>query len=189
MNKKLTVIITILATALIFAGTNQAFAAEKPTTKVLTIAPTSVENIHTVLFQVCAGDAVNMRAPEVIVTSFAEVKTVHLSKVISMGTCTTTATQIQAFDPANIKIKVINKAKLNTMIDNAEKKLIKIKSNIALQNNNLQELLNTIPGNTPTKVVEISKLNEIGSNLVDLRKELRDARSEYYRLLYVLKGS
>lgn len=189
MNKKLPVITFVLATVLIFAGTNHAFAAETPTSKILAIAPTSIENLHTVIFQVCAGESVNMRAPEVIVSSFAEVKNVQLSKVIAKGTCTTTATQIQAFDQKNIKIKVITKAKINAMIDQAEKNLIRIKSDIAMQNNNLQDLLDTLPGNNPTKASEISKINEIGSTLSDLRKDLKDTRSEYYRLLYILKGN
>ena len=189
MNNKLTAIIAILATTLVLGGANHVYAAESPQSKILSISPTSIENLHSVIFQVCAGDAVKMRAPEVIVSSHAEVKTVHLNKAIGKGTCTVTATQIKAFDPAKIKIKVINKAKLNTMIDQAEKNLIKSKSNISKENIKLQDLMETLAGNAPTKATDISKINEIISNLVEFRKELKDARSEYYRLLYILKAN
>ena len=190
MNTKLTAITAILATTLLLAGSNtSAFAATAPTSKILAIAPTNVLNIHTVIFQVCAGDQTSMRAPEVLVASTFETKSVKLNKAIAKDTCTTTATQLTAIDPNNIKIKVINKSKLNTMIDAAEKRLFNIKKSISDVNAELQELMTTLPGNSPTKVTDVQKVNQISSKLVDLRKELSDSRSEYYRLLYVLKGA
>lgn len=189
MNRKLTIITAILVTTLLLGSSTHAFASLSPTSKILSISPTSVPNIHTVIFQVCASDSVNMRAPEVILKSLKEVKSVSLSKSVAKGTCTTSATQIAAFDPGNIKIKIIDKSKLNVLVDQAEQKLIKIQSSIAKNNDQLQDLLLVLPGNSPTKVSDISKINEITSQLSDLRKELKDARMDYYRLLYVLQAS
>jgi len=130
-----------------------------------------------------------MRAPEVIVRSLDEVKNVQLNKVISKGICTTTATQLTAFDPANIKIKVIDKSMLNNMITQAEKNLIKTKSEISKTNAELQALLESVSGNSPTKQSDIQKINDMTSKLVKLRKDLKDARTDYYKLLYVLKAN
>ncbi|GBH34194.1 hypothetical protein NZNM25_09850 [Nitrosopumilus zosterae] len=189
MKVKLTVFVAVLTASLLLAGPSHAFAASSPSSRILAIVPTSVENIHSVIFEVCASDTVNMRAPEVIINSLAEVKNVKLSKVIAKGTCTTNAAQLSAFDPANIKIKVIDKSKLNTMVDQAEKNLIKIKSDISKTNAELQGLLDNIPGNTPTKKDDIAKINDLTSKLSELRMQLKDVRSEYHRLLYILKGN
>ncbi len=189
MNGKITVITAILATTLLLVSTSHAYAALSPTSKILSISPTSVPNIHSVIFQVCASDSVNMRAPEVILKSLKEVKSVSLSKSVAKGTCTTSAAQLGAFDPGNIKIKVVDKSKLNTLVDQAEQKLIKTKSAIAKANDQLDSLLLELPGNTPKKASDVSKVSEITSQLSELRKELKDARMEYYRLLYVLQAS
>jgi len=130
-----------------------------------------------------------MRAPEVIVSSDSEVKNVNLNKAISTNTCTTTATAIKAFDVNTIKLKKVDKSKINTMITAAEKNLSKIKSKISKKNIDLEELLLTLPGgNNPTKPANVKKVNDITMELSDLRKQLKDARGEYYRLLYVIRG-
>ena len=190
MNAKLVAITAIFTSVLLLAGSStSALAATAPTAKILSIAPTNVLNTHTVIFQVCAGDQTSMRAPEVVVASLFETKSVKLNKAIAKNTCTITATQLTAFDPNNIKIKVIDKSKLNTMIDASEKRLVNIKKSISDSNAELQDLMATIPGNTPTKVSDVQKINQIASKLVEYRKELSDARTEYYRLLYILKGA
>lgn len=189
MRMKLTIFATVLSVTLLLAAPSQAFAAASPSAKVLTIAPTSVQNIYSVIFEVCSSDSTNMRAPEVIVRSLAEVKTVQLNKVLAKDTCTITATQLSAFDPANIKIKVVDKTKLNKMIDQSEKNLIKTKSEISMTNADLQALYQSLGGNSPTKQLDIQKINDLTSKLSDLRKELKETRADYFRLLYLLKAN
>jgi len=84
-------------------------------------------------------------------------------------------------------MKVVNKAKINTMIDQAEKNLNKVKAEIAATNDKLSALLSSIPGNSPANSSEVSLVNEITLKLKELRKQSSDARSEYYKLLYVIQ--
>ena len=186
---KLTLIASVVAATLLLSGTQVAFAQTMPSAKIVSIVPTSVDRIHTVIFQVCAGSETSMRAPEVVVRSLAEVKSVSLNKVIAKGTCTTTSTQLSAFDAKNIRIQVVDKTVLNKLVDKAEQKLIQLRTDIALTNEQLQDMVLTMPGNTPTQKTEIAKINDISSKLSELRKEVRDAKSEYYRLLYLLQAS
>lgn len=75
------------------------------------------------------------------------------------------------------------------MITQAEKNLIKTKSEISKTNAELQALLESVSGNSPTKQSDIQKINDMTSKLVKLRKDLKDARTDYYKLLYVLKAN
>lgn len=188
-NIKLTLIASVVAATLLLSGTQVAFAQTMPTAKIISIVPTSTDKLHTVIFQVCAGSETSMRAPEVVVRSLAEVKSVNLNKIIAKGTCTTTATQLSAFDSKNIRIQVIDKTVLNKLVDRAEQKLIQLRTDIALTSDGLQDMVASMPGNTPTQKTEIVKINEVSSKLSELRKEIRNTQSEYYRLLYLLQAS
>ena len=192
MNKKTTLPIGVIALASIllvsgFGLSSSAHAATGSTSTIVAKVPSTLNN-HSVIFKVCAGDQV-MRAPEVIIRSDSAVKNVKLNKVISANTCKTTATTIQAFDADTIKIKKVDKSKINTMITAAERKLANIKSEISATNIELEELLASLPGgNNPIKPANVKKINDLTTELSDLRKQLKDARSDYYRLLYVIRG-
>ena len=192
MNKKTTLSISAIALASIllisgFGLSSVSAQTSSSQTGIKTKVPTSLENKYSVIFQVCATNN-TMRAPEVIMSSDSEVKRISLNKSITANTCTTTATTIMANDANTIKIKKVDKSKINTMITVAENKLIKAKSEISKKNAELGELLASIPNNTPTQSTNIQKINEISTKLTELRKELNDARTEYYRLMYILRG-
>jgi len=74
------------------------------------------------------------------------------------------------------------------MVTVAEKNLAKVKGEISATNDELDAFLESIPGNAPTKAENIKKLNDLTDKLSELRKQLKDARGEYYRLLYILRG-
>ena len=164
-------------------------AANAQTNKQISILakiPSGLENKYSVIFQVCADDTI-MRAPEVVISSDSAIKNVKLNKVISPNTCRTTASVVDAMDANTIKVKKVDKTVLNKMITSAEKNLAKIKAEISKTNDDLNSLLDTIPGNVPTKSENIKKVNDMATKLSELRKNLQDARQEYYRLLYILK--
>jgi len=191
MNKKTTLPIGAIALASILIlsgfGMSSAQAATGSTTSIIAKVPSTLNN-YSVIFKVCAGDQ-TMRAPEVIVSSDSAVKNVKLNKVINANACKTTATMIKAFDSNTIKIKKVDKSKINTMITAAEKNLAKIKSKISEKNIDLEELLTSLPGgNNSLKPENVKNVNALTTELSELRKELKDARSEYYRLLYVIRG-
>jgi len=168
-------------------GLSSAHAQTNSQISIKAKVPSTLDNKYSVIFQVCAGNNI-MRAPQVVISSDSEVRDVKLNKTIAKDTCKTTATTIKALDPNTIKIKKVDKSKINTMITAAEKKLAKVKAEISATNDELAELAGTIPGNSPLAKEQIKKVNDITSKLVELRKELKDARSEYYRLLYVIRG-
>ena len=189
MNKKTTLSISAIALASILLmsgfGLSSASAQTNSKASIKATLPTNIDNKYSVIFQVCAGDTA-MRAPEVVISSDSAVKSVKLNKGISANSCHTTGTTIDALDEKTIKIKKIDKKRLNLMIASAEKKLSQIKAEISVTNDELQKIV--LPGNTPLAQETKTKLNEISGKLVELRKELKDTRSEYYRLLYVLRG-
>ncbi|MFB5598458.1 MAG: hypothetical protein ACE5RJ_05545, partial [Nitrosopumilaceae archaeon] len=130
-----------------------------------------------------AGDQ-RILVPQVIVSSLAEIKTVQLSKSINKGTCTTTATQMMAFDENNIKVKLVTKGTISKMVADAEKKLVSVKSQIAEKNAVINEIL--ADSTQAAKVTNQDKVSKVAAELADLRKQLKDVRAEYYRLLYIL---
>ena len=157
-----------------------------PIAKILSSVPSS-QNTHSLIFQVCASEQVDMRAPEVVISSDSAVKNVKLNNVLLKGTCSKTASAILATDSSSISIKVIDKTKLNKMIEKTEKELDRIKNEIEDINSQLQTKLNTPAEelrNNPNKVKEI---NELILKLKDLREERRQLTMEYYELIYTLK--
>lgn len=156
-------------------------------TEIKLITSSSLGN-HSVIFQVCANDY-TMRAPEVIITSDSQVKLVKLNKEIAANTCKVTSTIIKAFDKNSIQLKKVDKSKINLMISDAEKRLTNIKSKISDKNTQLEDAYLAFQGlSSSAKPVNMKKINDVTSELVELRRDLQDARTEYYRLLYVLRG-
>ena len=185
----LTITTVAIATILLTSGfgISSAHAQTSQRTQIIAKVPSTLGN-YSVVFQVCAQDII-MRAPEVILSSDSEVKNVKLNKVIDANTCKTTAALIKALDDKTIKIKKVDKSKLNSMITTAENRLSTIKSKISDKNDELQTTLESLPGgSSPLKSENVKKINDITTALSELRKELKDARAEYYRLLYVLRG-
>ena len=194
MNKKttpLTIATVTLAAILLTSGFGLSSAhaqlGKSSSTEIKLVTSSSLGN-HSVIFQVCANDYA-MRAPEVIITSDSQVKSVKLNKEIGANTCKVTSTTIKAFDKNSIQIKKVDKSKINLMIGDAEKRLTNIKSKISDKNTQLEEAYLTLQSaNTSAKPASLKKINDVTSELVDLRRDLQDARAEYYRLLYVLRG-
>ena len=186
-NVQITILAAVLATTLVFSGfsLNNAHAQTGPYASKVAAYPTGTSNLHTLVFKVCAGDQM-IRVPEVIVSSLAEIKTVQLSKSIDKGSCITTATQMAAFDPNNIKVKLVTTGTISKMVADAEKKLVSIKSQIAEKNDLINEIMSD--SSQSAKVTNQQKVNKVAGDLADLRKQLKDARAEYYRLLYILNS-
>ena len=130
MNRKniLSLSAIALASILLVSGFGLSSASAQ-TNKQITVQakiPTNIDNKYSVIFKVCAGDNV-MRAPEVIMTSDSATKNVKMNKSIAANTCKTTGATIDAFDKNTIKVKKVDKSKLNKMITSAETNLATIK--------------------------------------------------------------
>ena len=130
-----------------------------------------------------------MRAPEVIITSDSQVKKVQLNKMIASDTCKTTSATIKALDSDTIHVKKVDKSNINKMIASKEKRLVNIKNEISIQNDNLTALLESLPGGSnEMKPENIKKVNDLTTKLSELRADLKEVRSSYYELLYILRS-
>ena len=158
-----------------------------PTSKLIGVIPIGEKNSYTVIFQVCASKEVDMRAPEVVISSDSAIKNVRINKVIPKETCTRTVSSINSESAENISVKVIDKSKLNLAIEKAEKELEKIENEIASINNNLQTKLKSSSGELNLKSINGNEINELTSKLSELRKQRDLLKLEYYELIYVLK--
>lgn len=157
-----------------------------PTTKMIATIPSS-GSVYTLIFQVCATNDVDMRAPEVVISSDSAVKNVKLNKIILKGTCTKTVSSIKANDSASLAIKVIDKTKLNKMIEKAEQSLEKIEKEIADINNQLQAKYNALTGEIKNGSPEANEINGLVSKLSELRTQKVQLKLEYYELMYIIK--
>ena len=157
-----------------------------PTAKMISTV-TSSGNSHSILFQTCATKEVNMRAPEVIVSSDSEVKSIKLNKIILKETCAKTVSSIIAVDPSSINLKVIDKTKLNKMIEKSEKKITEIEDKIASINEQLQIKFNALTDSSTLDPDQVKETNEMISELSELRKERSQLKADYYELIYTIK--
>lgn len=133
------------------------------------------------IFEACAGNKA-IRAPQVLVSSDSEVKSVKLGQMLGANSCTVSVTKIHASDKASVKAQMLNKGDLSKIVIDLESKVSKLKASISGENAKLKTLTMESPEPTDFK----KKLQTITDNIVDFRKDLKDARAEYYRTLYVL---
>ncbi len=137
---------------------------------------------YTYVFEACAGNTA-IRAPEIVVTSDSEVRSVKLASDLSPNACIVSATKIKAANPDSIDAKLFTKETVTKMINNAEKRLANIKMMLAEKNAALQQLVKQ-----PTNSDNTVKLVKITDEIVELRNQLKEARGEYYRLLFLIHG-
>ncbi|AJM93117.1 hypothetical protein [Nitrosopumilus piranensis] len=183
-----------LASALIISGFNLPAAEAQTFPSVKKVVVTSVGSqgkiyesqprtiAYTYVFEACAGKNA-IRAPEVVVTSDSEVRSVKLALDLNPEACVVSATKIKAANPDTISAKLFTKETVTNMANNAELRLANVKMMLAEKNAELQKLVKQ-----PSSSANTSKLVQITDEVVELRKQLKDARGEYYRLLFLIHG-
>ena len=160
--------------------------AQLQSTTIMAIVPSSEKN-HSVVFQVCAGDTI-MRAPEVKLSSDIEEKNVRLRQEIKPNSCLPSAAFIKATDSNTIKIEKVDKKNINIMITDVDKDIVKIQTKIADKSSQILELVTEIQKNNSTNPTLNKKVNNLNSEISDLRKDLQEKRLERERLFALLKG-
>ncbi len=195
MNRKISTISAIaLASILLVSGFNLSSveAATTPSVKKIKIYGQEASEpyyhstprivAHTYIFEACAGDK-PIRSPEVVVTSDSEVRSVKLASDLSSNACIISSTIIRASDSGTIDAKLFTKNTVTKMVSDAEKRLSNVKIMLNEKNTTLQKLIKQ-----PDSTENTSKIIKITQEIVELRKELKDARAEYYRLLFLIHG-
>lgn len=197
MKTKTTIsVITVFAIAsmLLVSGFNlpAAEAQTAPTVKTVKIAPVQAQEpifksqprtiSYVYVFEACAGDN-PIRAPEIVVQSDSEVRSVKLAADLSPSACQVSSTILKAASTDTISGKLFTKSTITKMVNDVEKRLANIKMLLSERNAELQTVIKQ-----PDSTANTSKLVKLSQEIVELRKELKDARSEYYRLLFLIHG-
>lgn len=137
---------------------------------------------HNYVFKICAIDE-KIRAPEVIITSDSETKSIKLRDV-QLTSCYTTAAKVRASDPDSISARLLNHGGISESITELENKITGLKSDITAQ----REKLSTINEETPTND-RAKKVSAIHKKITDLRNELKNTRAELQKYLLFLSLS
>ena len=196
MKNKTTITIAAITLATILLtsgfGLSSVYAQTSPSVKKVVIASMGGQGkiyesvsrtiAYTYVFEACAGNQ-PIRAPEVVVTSDSEVRSVKLAVDLSPNACHVSATKIKAANPDTINAKLFTKDTVTKMVNNAELRLANVKAMLSEKNMKLQDAVKK--PKTDANTLEIVKITE---EVVELRKQLKDARAEYYRLLFLIHG-
>lgn len=143
----------------------------------LNLSPTT--SAYNFVFEVCAKDK-TIRAPEVLITSDSQVRSIKLADKIMANSCGTSVAVLKASDPNSIQITLVNKGGITEKIASLENKV-----------KDLQEKLNAEKTSLKTssqmqeKPVDYKqKVSESTNKISELRKELNAAKEELNRYLF-----
>ena len=127
------------------------------------------------VFEACS-ESKTIRAPEIIVTSDSETKSVKLGSKISADSCYTSSVIIKAANPESISATLLNQGGISEKIKSLETQIADLKEKISLRKQNIpiSDDKNPSPEN----------LNSIVSMKKDL-KGLQDQLRRYLMVLYV----
>ncbi len=189
-----TITVFAIASMLLVSGFNlpAASAESDPVVKKIKIAPVAAQEpiyksqLRTIgyiyIFEACAGDD-PIISPEIVVRSDSEIRSVNLATDLSPEACQVSSTIIKAASPDTIAGVIVAKDTLTKMANESGKKVGNIKIMISEKNYELQKTVKS-----PDSDAKTSKLVKLSEEIVDLRKQLKDARSEYYRVLFLIYG-
>jgi len=142
--------------------------------------PDIIKN-YNYIFDACAKSAL-IRAPEVLITSDSETKSVKLSERISPNSCLTSATMITATDTNSIKAIFVKKNDISLIVGELETKVKDIQDVLAKEKKELTELAKQ----DPQQADYVRKISEKTDNITTLRNELNSARSDLQKNQYAL---
>ncbi|MDH3339915.1 MAG: hypothetical protein OEL84_01370 [Nitrosopumilus sp.] len=140
-----------------------------------------VEYVH--VFEVCANDK-TIRAPEILVKSDSEAKTVKLAQKIVANTCYTNSAKIKATDVNSISASLTNKGAISDKLTELEAKIIDIQKKLVILKKNLSD---TAKQDT-TVISEDAKkkISDTTNEISKLRAELNLAKGELNKYLFAL---
>jgi peptidoglycan hydrolase CwlO-like protein len=131
------------------------------------------------IFDACAFGK-TIRAPQVLVNSDSESKTVQLASQILANTCQANAVRIKAVDPNSITGVLVNKGGITDKISVLETKISDLRKQIEDEKKKLTQLIEL---GSEADSAEISKTT---NSILDLRKQLNLVRGQYNTYLFSL---
>ena len=137
------------------------------------------QTLHNVVFEACSGKE-TIRAPEVIITSDIEEKTIKVSEKIIANSCQMSTGKINANDEKSITVSIVNKSDVSLKITDLEKS-IQMKSE---EQRTYQLQLNKLLVQSDKPLDYEQKIVKLGNKIIQLRDEIRDYKFQIYGTLY-----
>ena len=140
-----------------------------------------INYIH--VFEVCAKDT-EIRAPETLIESDSEAKTVKLAQNLKAHKCYTTSAIMKAVDPKSISVSLTNKGMITEKLASLEAKVADLQQKIATQKKSLSDVTkqNSVPLGEDAK----KKISGTTTEISKLRAELNQAKGELNKYLFAL---
>ena len=143
--------------------------------------PSPKPGVYSYIFEACAGSQ-EIIGPEVIVSSPSESKKIKLSLNLMANECQTSVAKIKSPSKEEISAVVVERGGVSQIIKSLENSINEIKEQLRTEKTNLSNLIKETP-----KPQDFSRqVTDITSKIVELRADLKDARENYYRTLYLL---
>ncbi|MDH3618059.1 MAG: hypothetical protein OEM89_04980 [Nitrosopumilus sp.] len=135
------------------------------------------------VFEVCAKDK-TIRAPEVLINSDSEAKTVRLAQKVPANECFTNSVKIKAKDPESISAVLTNKGMITDKLNELEAKISDLQKKINTLKTSLPDMAKQGSGalNADTK----KKVTETTNEISKLRTELNQAKGDLNQYLFSL---
>lgn len=156
---------------------------------VKTVAATKIESVgakksttavYDYVFEVCAG-SIDLVAPEVIVKSDVQTKSLVLADDVPANACLTSVTQITAVESSSIKPELTRQDEIVAKIDSLRKDVAKLTADLDQERIVFATTLAEQGEEKKQKMDDsIVKMNELRKNVSDLK----DMINRYYVILY-----
>ena len=140
-----------------------------------------VDYVH--IFEICANDK-TIRAPEVLVTSDSESKTVKIAQKVMADKCQTNSVKIKATDPNSISASLTNKGMITDRLTELETKVADLQQKLAT----MKKDFSSVAKQDSADLDEDSrkKITTTTNEIVKLRNELNQAKGELNKYLFAL---
>ena len=140
-------------------------------------------SVFNYVIKVCSDD-VRIKAPEVIISSDKETKSIKLSGDVLAKSCNTTATKVKASDPNSITSRLLNHGGVTEIIVELENKIENLKLDLSEQREKISTINKEVPGNDRAK-----KVSAIHKKITDIRDDLKNVRADMQKYLLFLSLS
>lgn len=133
---------------------------------------------YDVVFEMCASNDM-VRAPQVIVSSDIESKSVKLADKIIPNSCQVSGTKIKSVDSDSIKVSTGDTASKSAGVSELEKEISKLVDSLHNEKDALRDLTHLSP--RPSDFND--QASKIAENILELRSEITLLKAQLYNLL------
>ena len=133
------------------------------------------------VIKVCSEGNERIKAPEVIISSDSETKSIKIPRDIRAESCNTTATKVRALDPDTITSRLLNQGGITEIITEFENKIENLKLDLTEQREKASAINKESPDSDRAK-----KISAIHKKITEIRDELKNVRAQMQKYLLFL---